>query len=84
MKTVIARRKGILIINSKDGNFFQFKNKTAFEYCLFKYQSTFTTIHLNDSRFYFKDFEVNENRDTLFESKKSIDFNVEEYRNKYY
>ena len=55
-----------------------FERKTIFEYFFHKYQSTFTTYRLKENRIEFISYDLNESKQTLFESIKSIDINVEE------
>ena len=78
---IVVTNKGIRVIDIKCGEFSDLKQMDAFEYCLYEYQSTFTTIHFKENGIYYEDIKFDGN---LFESMNKIDFDVEKYRDKYY
>ena len=81
---IVETEEGIHTINVKSGEVSQFNNKNAFDFCLFRYQSTFTTIYLKENNIYWQRFDLDQDTKSLFKSTEKIDFDIEEYRNKYY
>ena len=57
----ISKDKEIKIIDLLFGRISNSEHKTAFEYFLFEYKSTFKTIILRDNKLYFKEIEFNDN-----------------------
>ena len=80
---IINENESIKTFDLKIGGIFDLKYKNAFEYFLFRNQSTFKTIYLKEKQIYFEDLKFDENSKLFIKTKQAINFDVEEYHYKY-